>query len=44
MLVCFSYVSLRPPWAVACQVPVSMGILQEIILESVAMPSSRESS
>ena len=32
------------PWTVACQAPLSMGILQERILEWVAMPSSRESS
>ena len=29
------------PWTVACQVPLSMGILQERILEWVAMPYSR---
>ena len=28
-------------WTVACQVPLSMGILQARILEWVAMPSSR---
>ena len=28
------------PWSVACQVPLSMGILQAGILEWVAMPSS----
>ena len=32
------------PWTVACQVPLSMGILQARILEWVAMPSSRGSS
>jgi len=32
------------PWTVACQVPLSMGILQERILEWVVMPSSRGSS
>ena len=32
------------PWTVACQAPMSMGILQATILEWVAMPSSRESS
>ena len=32
------------PWTVACQAPLSMGILQAKILEWVAMPSSRESS
>ena len=29
------------PWTVACQAPLSLGILQERILEWVAMPSSR---
>ena len=29
------------PWTVACQVPLSMGILQARILEWVAMPPSR---
>ena len=28
-------------WTVACQAPLSMGILQARILEQVAMPSSR---
>ena len=32
------------PWTVACQAPLSMGILQLSILEWVAMPSSRGSS
>ena len=32
---------LRPPWTVAHQAPLSMGILQARILEWVAMPSSR---
>ena len=32
------------PWAVACQGPLSMGILQARILEWSAMPSSRGSS
>ena len=32
------------PWTIACQAPMSMGILQAIILELVAMPSSRGSS
>ena len=32
------------PWTVACQAPLSEGILQAIILEWVAMPSSRGSS
>ena len=32
------------PWTVACQDPLSMGILRARILEWVAMPSSRGSS
>ena len=32
------------PWTIAGQAPLSMGILQARILESVAMPSSRRSS
>ena len=32
------------PWTVACQAPLSMGILQTRILESVVMPSSKGSS
>ena len=32
------------PWAVACQGPLSMGILQARIPEWVAVPSSRGSS
>ena len=32
------------PWTVACQTPLSMGILQATTLEWVAMPSSRGSS
>ena len=32
------------PWTVACQAPLSMGILQARILERAAMPSSRGSS
>ena len=35
--------SLRPPWTVACQTSLSMGILQARILEWVVMPSSRGS-
>jgi len=31
------------PWTVACQAPLSVGILQGRILEWVAMPSSRGS-
>ena len=36
--------SLWPPWTVAHQAPLSMGILQARILEWVAIPFSRESS
>ena len=32
------------PWTVACQVPLSVGILQARIVEGVAMPPSKESS
>ena len=32
------------PWTVACEVPLSIGILQARILEWVSMPSSRGSS
>ena len=32
------------PWTVACQDPLSMGILRARILEWVAMPSSKGSS
>ena len=32
------------PWAIACQGPLSMGILQARIPEWVAVPSSRGSS
>ena len=32
------------PWTVACQAPLSMGILQARILDWVAMPISRGSS
>ena len=32
------------PWTAACQAPLSMGILQERILERVAMPSSSRGS
>ena len=32
------------PWTIACQAPLSVGILQARILEWVAMPSSRGSS
>ena len=32
------------PWTIVHQAPLSMGILQEIVLEWVAMPSSRGSS
>ena len=42
---CFSHVWLcATPWTVACQAPLSMGILQARIEEWVAMPSSRGSS
>ena len=41
MLSCFSCVWLfSTPWTVACQVPLSMGILQARILERAAAPSS----
>ena len=41
----FSHVSLFASlWTVACQVPLSIGILQARILKWVAMPSSRRSS
>ena len=32
------------PWTVACQAPLSLGILQAGILEWVAVPASRGSS
>ena len=32
------------PWSIACQAPLSMGILQARILDWVAMSSSRGSS
>ena len=45
MLSRFSHVQLFvTPWTVACQAPLSMGILQARILEWIAMPSSRGSS
>ena len=45
MLSHFSRVQLFTTlWTVACQAPLSMGILQAKILEWVAMPSSRGSS
>ena len=45
VLTCFSRVQLfETPWTVACQAPLSMGILQARVLEWVAMPSSRGSS
>ena len=41
----FSHVQLFVTlWTMACQAPLSMGILQARILEWVAMPSSRGSS
>ena len=45
VLSCFSHVQLlAPPWIVARQAPVSMGILQASILEWVAISFSRGSS
>ena len=45
MLSPFSRVQLFfTPWTVACQSPLSMGILQARILEWISMPSSRGSS
>ena len=45
MLSCFSHVQLFSIlWTVARQVPLSMGIFQEGLLEWVTMPSSRGSS
>ena len=45
MLNCFCHVQLFATlWTVACQAPLSMGILQTRILEWAAMPSSRGSS
>ena len=44
MLNRFSCVRLSTPWTVACQAPLSMGILQARILEWVAIPFSRGSS
>ena len=42
---CFSCIWLcMTPWMIACQAPLSMGILQARILEWVAVPSSRGSS
>ena len=42
VLSCFGHVRLfETLWIVACQAPLSMGILQARILEWVAMPSSR---
>ena len=38
------YSCVETPWTVACQVPLSVGILPARILEWVAMPSSRGSS
>ena len=39
-----SCLTLMTQWTVACQAPLSMGILQASILEWVAMPFSRGSS
>ena len=45
VLSCFSSIwFFATPWTVACQAPLSMGILQARILEWVVMPSSRGSS
>ena len=45
VLSCFSRVQLFVTlWAVACQAPLSMGVLQARILEWVAISSSRGSS
>ena len=45
MLSCFGHVWLFvTPWTIACQAPLSMGILQARIMEGVAMPSPRGSS
>ena len=33
--------SFATPWTIACQAPLSVGILQARILEGLAMPSSR---
>ena len=42
VLSCFSYVRLFATlWIVACQAPLSMGILQARVLEWVVTPSSR---
>ena len=41
---CISLYCITTPWTVACQPPLSMGILQASILEWVAMPFSRGSS
>ena len=44
VLSCFSHVKLFvTSWTIACQAPLSMGILQARVLEWVAMPSSRGS-
>ena len=45
MQLCFVTSHVQPfaaPWTVACQAPLSVGILQARILEWVAMPYSRE--
>ena len=44
VLLSLSANSLQPPWTVAHQASLSMGILQARILEWVAMPFSRRSS
>ena len=43
-LVTKSCKTLETPWTIACQVPLSVGILQKRVLEWVAMTSSRRSS
>ena len=45
MLSRFSHVQLFvTPWTVACQAPLSMGILQARTLDCIAVPSSSGSS
>ena len=41
-LVSKSCPTLATPWPVACQAPLSLGILQARMLEWVAMPFSRD--
>ena len=43
VLSCFSCVQLfMTPWTVACQAPLSMGILQARILECIVCPPPRD--